>query len=597
MLFRLFVLVAIACTPIAATTAATSEPPRDPALHALFDREFQYSLREFPEYATFLGVDSYNDRLRDRSPEAVARRRAHVTATLADLAVFDPAKLSTQDRVSLAMMTDNLRRASALNALYGELPFGTSGDSWLQLTPASGPHVNFQSLVKATPFRNVRDYENYLKRLQALPRTVQQTTATLEVGVRSGWMPPRVAMLRVPGQLAPFVNPDVTATPLYAPFKQFPPAIPAEEQKRLADAGAKVLKESVQPAFAALQKFMETRYLPASRDELAAAKLPAGKRYYDLMIASMTTTDLTAEQVHAIGLAEVARIRAEMDKVIASTGFKGSIAEFVQSIKGDPRFFHTSAEGMLTHYRDIAKRADAELPKLFAVLPRLPYGIRPMEAYEGDNAEHYTSGALDGSRAGFFEANTNNLSRRSKYEMEAILLHEAVPGHHLQTARAQELQGLPEFRRTAWYTAYGEGWALYAESLGYEMGMYRDPYTRFGQLSAEMWRACRLVVDTGLHAFGWTREQSIRYLADNAGIAESAAIAETDRYILNPGQALGYKIGELKIKALRAKAQQALGDKFDVRRFHNAVLDDGALPLTLLEARIDEWMEGEKARK
>jgi uncharacterized protein (DUF885 family) len=286
-----------------------------------------------------------------------------------------------------------------------------------------------------------------------------------------------------------------------------------------------------------------------------------------------------------------------MDKVIASTGFKGSFAEFVQSIKGDPRFFHTSAEGMLMHYRDIAKRADAELPKLFAVLPRLPYGIRPMEAYEGDNAEHYTPGALDGSRAGFFEANANNLSRRSKYDMEAILLHEAVPGHHLQTARAQELQGLPEFRRTAWYTAYGEGWALYAESLGNEMGMYRDPYTKFGQLSAEMWRACRLVVDTGLHAFGWTRDQSMRYLADNAGIAESAAIAETDRYILNPGQALGYKIGELKIKALRVKAQQALGDKFDVRRFHNAVLDDGALPLTLLEARIDDWIEGEKARK
>ncbi len=310
----------------------------------------------------------------------------------------------------------------------------------------------------------------------------------------------------------------------------------------------------------------------------------------------MTTTDLTAEQVHAIGLAEVVRIRAEMDKVIASTGFKGSFAEFVQSAKTDPRFFHTSAEDMLMHYRDIAKRADAELPKLFAELPRLPYGIRPMEAYEGDNAEHYTRGALDGSRAGYFEANTNNLARRAKYEMEAVLLHETVPGHHLQTSRQQELDGLPQFRRTAWYTAYGEGWALYAESLGNEMGMYRDPYSRFGQLSAEMWRACRLVVDTGLHAFDWTRERSIRYLVDNAGIQESAAIAETDRYILNPGQALGYKIGELKIKALRAKAAQALGDKFDLRRFHNAVLDDGALPLTLLETRIDEWIALEKAK-
>jgi uncharacterized protein (DUF885 family) len=286
-----------------------------------------------------------------------------------------------------------------------------------------------------------------------------------------------------------------------------------------------------------------------------------------------------------------------MDKVIESTGFKGTFAEFVQSIKRDPKFFHTSADGMLMHYRDIAKRADAALPALFAELPRVPYGIRPMEAYEGDNAEHYTRGALDGSRAGYFEANTNNLQRRAKYEMEAVLLHETVPGHHLQIARAQELKGLPQFRRSAWYTAYGEGWALYAESLGNEMGMYGDPYSKFGQLSIEMWRACRLVIDTGLHAFGWTRDQAIRYLVDNAGIAESAAIAETDRYILNPGQALGYKIGELRIKALRAKAQTALGDRFDIRRFHNALLDDGAMPLTLLETRIDEWIETEKTKK
>ena len=595
MQFRFIAVATLACAQL--VNAATLGPAPDPALSALFQREFQRELQEFPESATYLGIESYNDRLHDASAEAAARRKAHVKSVLAELAAFDPTALSTQDRISLSIMAYNLRRQNALNALYGDLRFGAGSDGWLQVTTASGPHFAFQSLAKAAPFRNARDYDNYLKRLDALPLAIEQTTQIMQAGMKSGWMPPRVAMLRVPGQIAPFAVADVAASPLYAPFDRFPASVSAEDRKRVTDAGRKLLKDRIQPAFAAFQQFVATRYLPACSDEIASSKLPAGRRYYDLMVASMTTTDLTADQVHAIGLAEVARMRIEMDKVIASTGFKGSFAEFVRSIKSDPKFFHTSADDMLMHFRDIAKRADAALPALFAELPRLPYGIRPMEAYEGDNAEHYTPGALDGSRAGYFEANTNNLQRRAKYEMEALLLHEAVPGHHLQVSRARESTALPQFRRSTWYVAYGEGWALYAEGLGDEMGMYRDPYSKFGQLSGEMWRACRLVVDTGLHALGWTREQSIRYLVDNAGIAESAAIAETDRYILNPGQALGYKIGELKIKALRAKAEKALGDKFDIRRFHNALLDDGALPLTILEARIDEWIEAEKAKQ
>jgi uncharacterized protein (DUF885 family) len=588
----------LACVQLAyaGVAVAAPEPPPNAALAALFDREFQLRLQEFPEEATSLGIDGYNDRLHDGSPEAVSRRKAHVKTALAELAAFDPATLSTQDRVSLSMMTYNLRRDEALDALYGNLPFGAGEDGWLRLTTAWGPHIQLKSLSTAAPFRNARDYDNYLKRLDAVPLAIEQNIRIMTAGIDSGWMPPRVAMLRTPGQIAPFAVSDVSASPLYEPFTHFPADVSAEDQRRIVDAARKVLKERVQPAFAAFQAFVAAKYLPACREDLASSKLPAGRRYYDLVVASATTTDLTAEQIHAIGLAEVTRIGAEISKVIVSTGFKGTFAEFVQSLKNDPKFFHTSAEDMLMHYRDIAKRADAQLPALFAELPRLPYGIRPMEAYEGDNAEHYSRGALDGTRAGYFDANTNNLKRRAKYEMEAVLLHEAAPGHHIQNARAQELKGLPQFRRSARYIAYGEGWALYAESLGDEMGMYRDPYSKFGQLSAEMWRACRLVVDTGLHASGWTREQSIRYLVDNAGIAESAATAETDRYILNPGQALGYKIGELKIKALRAKAQAALGQKFDIRRFHNAVLDDGALPLTVLESRIDDWIAAEKAK-
>jgi uncharacterized protein (DUF885 family) len=292
----------------------------------------------------------------------------------------------------------------------------------------------------------------------------------------------------------------------------------------------------------------------------------------------------------------VARIRGEMDKVIASTGFKGTFDEFNTFLRTDPRFYFKTPEERLRAYRDIAKRADAELPKLFATLPRLPYGVRAMEAYEGDNADHYSPGALDGTRAGFFEANVNNLQNRPSFEMESTLLHEAVPGHHLQGSRALELEGLPVFRRAVWYVGYGEGWALYAESLGYEMGFYKDPYQHFGALQGEMLRACRLAVDTGVHSMGWTREQSIKYMIDNSGMNPDFVAAEVDRYIVMPGQALGYKVGELKIKALRAKASAALGERFDLRRFHNVLLDDGAVPLTVLESRVDEWIANEKKK-
>jgi uncharacterized protein (DUF885 family) len=303
-----------------------------------------------------------------------------------------------------------------------------------------------------------------------------------------------------------------------------------------------------------------------------------------------------AEAVHAVGLAEVARIRAEMDAVIVKTGFSGSFAEFNAFVHKDRQFFFTRPEERLRAYRDIAKRADAELPRLFAELPRMPYGIRPMEAYEGDNSDHYSGPAMDGSRAGFFSANVNKLENRPSWEMEATLLHEAVPGHHLQVARAMELKGLPEFRRAGGFTAYVEGWALYAESLGFEMGFYKDPYQHFGRLVLEMLRAVRLVIDTGIHSKGWTREQSIRYFIDNGAGGADYAAAEVDRYIVIPGQALAYKIGELRIHALKKRAQEALGPKFDLRRFHNALLDDGALPLTVLEKRIDEWINREKGK-
>ncbi|MGZ5046996.1 MAG: DUF885 domain-containing protein [Usitatibacter sp.] len=570
-----------------------AEPAPNKALNDLFEREFANELVEHPELATLVGVPGFDDKLTDRSPQAVARRKAHTKDVLAELGRYDPASLSTQDRISRELALETFTMRDRENALYGDLPFGASEDGWMPASTMNGPQMTMAFLTRAARFATVADYENYLKRLAAVPAMLEQRQAQMRAGMRSGWMPPHEAMVRVPPMYIVFAGADVTASPLWRPFAKFPADVPAADQARLAASAKSVLAERVHPAFAAFKRFLEDDYLPATRKDLAASKLPAGPAYYALRVREMTTLPLDPAAIHETGKSEVARIRKAMDEVIASTGFKGTFAQFLEFIRTDPRFFFKTPEARLMAYRDIAKRADAELPKLFAELPRLPYGVRAMEAYEGDNADHYSPGAIDGTRAGFFEANVNNLTKRPSHEMESTLLHEAVPGHHLQNARAQELTGLPTFRRALWYVAYGEGWALYAESLGYEMGFYTDPYSRFGALSAEMLRACRLVVDTGIHSMGWSREQAIRYLADNSGVHEDFAAAEVDRYIVLPGQALGYKVGELKIKALRAKAKAALGERFDLRRFHNAVLDDGALPLTVLEARIDEWIRKE----
>jgi uncharacterized protein (DUF885 family) len=572
-----------------------AQPAPSKALAAFFERQFELRLKENPESATLLGVPGYDDKLTDYSRAAVALRKSEVRRAIAELRAFDPAKLDTQDRISREMMLFDLRLIDQENAFYGTLPFGATGDGWLPVSSMHGPQQFFAYLARATPLRTARDYDNYVKRLEGMPAYLAQMTDQMRAGLKSGWVPPREAMQRVPAMFATFAGDDVTATPLWAPFTASPEGGPPAERARIPGAGRRALSEKVHPAFAAMKRFLEEEYVPGGAASLAASDLPAGKAYYALRVREQTTTDMTPAQIHAVGLAEVARIRAGMDRVMASLGYKGTRAEFIEFIRTDPRFFFKKPEERLTAYRDIGKRADAELPKLFAELPRLPYGIRAMEAYEGDNSDHYSPGALDGTRAGFFEANVNNLEKRPSYEMESTLLHEAVPGHHLQNSRALELKGLPKFRRAGWYVAYGEGWALYAESLGYDMGFYKDPYQEFGRFMGEMLRACRLVIDTGIHSMGWKREDSIRYLAENTGYHPDYAAAEVDRYIVWPGQALGYKVGELKIKALREKARAALGDRFDLRRFHNVLLDDGALPLTVLEARVDEWIALGKA--
>ncbi len=585
-------LVFVVCLAGLWRVTCAEELPADAALQVLFEREFQRELQEFPEAATYCGEDGRNDRLTDLSLPAIARRKARVPALIGELERFDPRQLNTQDRISREIMLADLRLEAAFDTLFGPLPFsGHAG--WQIVGPTGGPHSALAELAKATPMRDARDANDYLMRLAAVPGYLEQATSLLRAGMASGWMPPRATMDRVLGEFDAFAGGDAQASPLFAPFKSLPQDMPAAQKDSLQAAGRSLIAERVQPAYAKLQRFLEAEYLPACPQALAASALPGGMPYYALEVRQSTTTAMTPQAIHSLGLAEVARLQREMDNLLQQIGFAGTRAAYTAALRADPKQYYARSEDMLRDYRDIAKRVDAELPRLFAELPRTPYGIRAMETYEGDKADYYIQGALDGSRAGFFTANAHSLATRPKYEMENTFLHEAVPGHHLQVARAQEIAGLPRFRRAAGFVAYSEGWALYAESLGAALGLYRDPPSRFGALSWEVVRACRLVVDTGLHAFGWTREQAIAYLVDNAGLDRAYALTEVDRYITNPGQALGYKIGELKILELRSRARGALGERFDIRRFHNALLDDGALPLPVLEARIDAWIARE----
>jgi uncharacterized protein (DUF885 family) len=576
------------------TQAAPREDPSTEA-RALFDDYWQWTMREFPEFATYLGDHRYDDRLADLSASAIARRRAARAKFLDRAQSVDAAALESTDRVSLRVFRYQLERTAAQDKLCA--PVSCSFDGfWSPVTQFYGPQFDLPQLVDATRFASTADYDAYVKRLDAFPAAIDQRIALMETAMKLDWMPAKIAIAGVPTQLDAQLDSDPTKNPEYAPFLKFPGDVSPADRERLAAAGRQAVKEKVIPAFRRLRNFYEQRYLPAATASIAASSLPPGIAYYESRLEQNTTTRMSPREIHELGLAEVARINKEMDATIAATGFKGTRAEFLQSIKADPKFFYTNAEDLLAGYRDIAKRADAELPRLFAELPRLPYGIRAMRPEEGENAEHYIGGAADGSRAGYFEANVNTLSRRPKWDMQTLLLHEAVPGHHLQIARAQEMKELPAFRRNGFFVAYAEGWALYAESLGYEMGFYADPYSKFGNLASEMHRAARLVIDTGIHAFGWSRERAIAYLRENAALTPEFATAEIDRYIVLPGQATAYKIGELKIRALRDKARAELGERFDLRRFHNALIDNGALPLDVLDAQITEWIAAERAR-
>jgi uncharacterized protein (DUF885 family) len=559
------------------------------ALRSLGDDYWQWRLRQFPEAATWLGDNRYNDRLTDLSRAAIDERKADLRAFLARTKAIDAGALAGQDVLSHELLRYELQLAVDGQRFPSEV---------MVLDQLDGPQLGFAQLVGVTPVRNADDYRAYVARLAAYAGYLDQVTALLRDGMKRGWVQPNGPLRSIPEQIQGQLVDDPTKSLYFAPFDRMPASIPPDERERLRAAGRAAVAEHVLPALAKFRDFVRDTYLPAGNRAIGASTLPEGRAFYAYSIRNQTSTALSADSIHRLGLAEVARIRAAMDSVVRQVGFRGSFPEFLKMLRTDPRFYYTKPEELLIAYRDVSKRADGQLPKLFAELPRNTYGVEPFPDYEAPSqtTARYYPGAEDGTRAGRYMVNLYRLDTRPKYEIEALTLHEAVPGHHLQIARAQELRELPAFRRNAGHTAFVEGWALYAESLGPAMGFYADPYSKFGQLTYEMWRACRLVVDTGIHHLGWSRQQAIDFMMANSGKSEHDIAVEVDRYIVWPGQALAYKLGELRIRELRRRAERELGERFDVRLFHNAVLDNGPLPLDLLEQQIGRWIEAQKTK-
>lgn len=573
--------VATATVPDAEATS-----PESRALHAFFAAEWERSMRDAPELASYRGDDRYADRWTDYSLAAIAARETADRDALARLRAIDRDALSAADQLSYDVFLWQAERAVERQQ-YRE---------WLQPVSQQGGVQTADGIAEVLPFADADDYRAWLARMRAVPAMVDQTIAVMREGIAADNMPPRILMERVPGQVAAQIVDDPAESPFYRPFAEFPRDFPAAEKAVLQAEARQLIAEAIIPAYREFATFFESEYLPNARDTIAAADLPDGKAYYDFLAGYFTTTDLTADAIHQIGLREVARIRAEMEQVKAEVGFDGTLAAFFTHLRTDPKFFYETPGELLEGYRALSKRIDPELVKVFETIPRLPYGVRPIpdNIAPDTTTAYYQGGAVDGTRAGYYYVNLYKPEVRPKWEMMALSLHEAVPGHHFQFARGMELPGVPMFRRVGYFVAYGEGWGLYAERLGYDMGLYDDPYDRMGQLAYDMWRAVRLVVDTGIHSKGWSRQQAIDYFMDNSPKTLQDVTNEIDRYIAWPGQALAYKIGQLKISELRERASSALGEDFDLRRFNDAVLSTGSVPLATLERHIDSWIASEK---
>ena len=574
-------LAQTAPTPLA-TPAAQAPNAGLQRLHDIFDAQWEATARRHPEVATFRGDHRFGDRWTDNRPAAREQRDREDRETLQQLKAIDRSRLDATDQVSLDMAVRSLEDEVRLQ------PY--AGYRSLTLGAMYGFHTVLPEMLRFNPSRTPAEAEQMLGRLAGYPAVLDVEIEKLKRGIAAGWVPPKPVLQRVLSALDGLLGaPETTA--IYEPFNSLGSAIPPDAQRALRARALKLIGSEAQPALRRLRAFVAGPYMAAAPAEGGFSAYPGGAEVYAALVARHTTTRMTPDEIHEMGLGLVAQLRRQMEEVMRSSGFTGSWDAFVRHLNTDPKFFHASPEAMLVGYQAIAKRIDPELPKLFAELPRLPYGVRSIPAYAGTGAAaNYSRGTADGTRAGWFNANTLAYKTTPIWTMETLVAHEAVPGHHLQTARALELRGLPHFRRSAFYAAYGEGWALYAETLGPELGLYADPFSRFGHLQAQLFRAARLVVDTGLHAKGWTRQQAVAYLVEQTAKDAESMAAEVDRYLSNPGQALSYMVGQQHILALREKARQALGPRFDIRAFHGVILDQGPMPLDMLEQQVDEWI-------
>ena len=560
---------------------------QDERLAALMDLVYDYQMTQYPEAATWLGYAGQNDRWTDYSPEAIEQRNRDSRTLLKAVETISVDSLGESAILDFQLFHKDLSANVAAQAFPDEL---------MPINQMGGVQQDLAQMISLMPSRKLTDYRDIIARLESADSLIMQTIVLMKQGLEAGITPPAITLRDVPGQVANQLFDDPMDSPLLGAFVSFPDSISPDQQKQLKARAIAAYQNGIAPAYKKLQRFLETDYLPNAVQAVGLSNLANGQAWYAHRAARSTTTDLTAEQIHALGLREVARIRAAMEQVIIDSGFEGDFDAFTEFLRRDPQFYFTNKEDLMREYRDIAKRADAELPALFGVLPRLPYGVKMIPSYaeKSQTTAYYQSGAQSMGRAGIFFANTYALDTRPKWEMEALTLHEAMPGHHLQISLAKEQTNVHPWRRDLYrITAFVEGWGLYSESLGEEMGFYKDPYSKFGQLTYEMWRAVRLVVDTGMHSLGWSRQRAIDFFIANSAKSEHDITVEIDRYIVWPGQALAYKMGELKIKELRQYASQELGEDFDIRSFHDRVLEAGPIPLDILEHRIKDWVAGQ----
>jgi uncharacterized protein (DUF885 family) len=580
-----YLIAAILALAMAGAQSQTQDVAAEVQLKALLDDDLDASRRRNPIQATVRGIPGYGHLLPDQSLAELGRERARERRALEQLKALDPKALRGQDRVSYELLLDKLELAVEAQEF-------TDADA-LVLSTLGGVQTVMPRTAQVTPFRTTEDYRDYVKRIRAMPRLVDDTIERLKPGLASGWLSTKPVLDRVVAAIDAHLVENVDASPLLAPFARMADSVPHAQREAMVADARRAVADDYQPALGRFKVFIAQAYRPKAPEAAGSASYPGGARYYEFLIRSRIMRGASAQQIHAIGLSEVQRLRTEIGSIAREVEFRGTTDEFIEHLRTDPKFFFESSDAVLAAYRAMPDRVDPQLPRLFHSVPRMRYAVRAMTPTEAasSTAANYQIGSLSLGTSGYFTINALGYAGERKWRVETLFLHEAVPGHHMQSARAAEIVGLHPWRSQATFNiAYGEGWALYAEGLGHDLGLYKDPYQRYGNLQAQLFRAARLVVDTGIHAYNWPRDKAIAFMEGQGGVDKNFAVSEVDRYFSNPAQALGYLLGYRKIHDLRARAEKSLGARFDVKDFHSVLIDNGSMPLAVLEKMVDEWI-------